>query len=45
MIMVQVRADTTREPDEWFFVDLTQPVDAVLSTPTGKGTIRNDDKK
>jgi hypothetical protein len=37
--------DPARELDESFFLDLTQPVDAVISTPTVKGTIKNDDKR
>jgi hypothetical protein len=42
-ITVRVKGDRTRESNETFFVDLTQPVDAVISSSTAKGTIRNDD--
>jgi len=42
-ITVNVRGDTQREPDEYFFVDLTSPTNAVLTDARGQGTIVNDD--
>jgi hypothetical protein len=45
-ITVQVCGDTTVEPDETFFVDLTNPTnehDEVIVKSRGTGTIRNDD--
>jgi hypothetical protein len=40
---VVVRGDTTKEPNETFFVNLTGPVNAVLATTSSTGTITNDD--
>ena len=40
---VPVNGDTTWEPDETFFVDVTNPVGVVLQDGQGQGTIRNDD--
>jgi hypothetical protein len=43
-ITVQVRGDTKREPDEYFYVLLTSVSNnAVIDTASGWGTIRNDD--
>jgi len=42
-VTVQVNGDTLYEKNETFFVDLTSPVNAFLSTAQGKGTITNDD--
>jgi uncharacterized repeat protein (TIGR01451 family) len=42
-ITVAVNGDTTSEPDETFFVNLTNPQAGVLSDSQGKGTIVNDD--
>jgi hypothetical protein len=44
-ITVSVNGDMTPEANETLFVDLTQPVDAVISGGTAKGTIKNDDGK
>jgi hypothetical protein len=42
-ITVLVYGDTAVETDETFFVNLSAPVNAVLATATGVGTIVNDD--
>jgi hypothetical protein len=42
-ITVLVRGDTTFEPNETFFVNLSSPVNATIGDPQGKGTITNDD--
>ena len=42
-INVTVIGDTTFEPDENFFVNLTNPVNATISDNQGLGTILNDD--
>lgn len=42
-INVSVKGDRKREPDETFFVDLTNAVNAVIAAGRGTGTIRNDD--
>jgi hypothetical protein len=42
-ITVSVTGDTTVEPDETFFVNLTAPVNATIATAQGTGTIVNDD--
>ncbi len=42
-ITVQVVGDTTDEPDENFFVSLSNPVNATTSQGVGVGTILNDD--
>ncbi|MGQ0621593.1 MAG: Calx-beta domain-containing protein [Panacagrimonas sp.] len=38
-----VRGDTTGEPNETFFVNLSNPVGATIADGHGIGTIRNDD--
>jgi Calx-beta domain len=42
-VTVQVNGDTTFEPDETFFVNLSNPSNATLLDAQGTGTIRNDD--
>ncbi|MGI8653732.1 MAG: ExeM/NucH family extracellular endonuclease [Pyrinomonadaceae bacterium] len=42
-ITVQVAGDTQNEPDETFFVNLTNAVNATVSRAQGTGTISNDD--
>jgi hypothetical protein len=42
-IVVLVNGDTKFEPDETFFVALTDPVNAALDRTTATGTILNDD--
>ena len=42
-ISVTVNGDTTVEPDETFYVNLSNPTNATLSSVTGTGTIVNDD--
>jgi urease beta subunit len=42
-IAVPVCGDTVDEPDETFFVNLSNPVNATLSNTQGRGTILNDD--
>jgi uncharacterized repeat protein (TIGR01451 family) len=42
-ITVQVTGDVTLEPDETFFVNLTNPVNATISDAQGTGTIQNDE--
>jgi Ca2+-binding RTX toxin-like protein len=42
-VTVQVNGDVTIEPDENFFVDLSNPVNATITDPQGEGTILNDD--
>jgi hypothetical protein len=42
-ITVPVVADTSVEPNETFFVDLTRPVGAILASARGMCTIINDD--
>jgi hypothetical protein len=43
-VRVQVRGDTTIEPDETFFVELTNPTsNARIADARGQGTIVNDD--
>ncbi len=42
-VTVIVKGDTLVEPDETFFVNLSNPVNAVLGKAQGTGTIRNDD--
>jgi hypothetical protein len=42
-ISVSVKGDRKREADETFFVDLANPVNAVIADGRGSGTIRNDD--
>src|SRR5207253_4160614 len=42
-ITVFVVGDTTVEPDETFFVNLSSPVNATFIDSQGQGTIQNDD--
>jgi CSLREA domain-containing protein len=42
-INVPVTADTTGEPNETFFVNLTNPTQATITDAQGVGTITNDD--
>jgi hypothetical protein len=42
-IPVQVVGDTLAEPDETFFVNLSNPVNTTISAGQSAGTIRNDD--
>ena len=42
-ITVTVNGDTVVEPDETFFVNLTNPTNATLAKGQGQGTILNDD--
>jgi len=42
-VTVQVNGDTTIEPDETFFVNLSSPINATISDGQGEGTILNDD--
>jgi CSLREA domain-containing protein len=42
-ITVPVCGNTTLEPDETFFIDLSNPVNASISDSQGVGTILNDD--
>lgn len=42
-INIQVRKDSTQEPDETFFVNLSNAVNATLADSQGLGTILNDD--
>src|SRR5262249_41816645 len=42
-ITVTVNSDTTFEPNETFFVNLTNPTNATISDNQGIGTISNDD--
>jgi hypothetical protein len=42
-ITVNVTGDTTVEPNETFFVNLTNPTNATIATAQATGTITNDD--
>lgn len=42
-VTVQVRGDTTNEPNETFFLDLSAPVNATIAAARGTATIENDD--
>ncbi|MDP9442396.1 MAG: right-handed parallel beta-helix repeat-containing protein [Actinomycetota bacterium] len=42
-IVVSIKGDRIREPDETFFVNLSSPTNAALSDGQAVGTIRNDD--
>ena len=42
-VAVGVRGDTTVEPDETFWVDLSNAAGAAVDDGQGRGTIRNDD--
>ncbi len=41
---ITVNGDLTDEPDETFFVNLSNPVNATIDAETGQGTILNDDE-
>jgi hypothetical protein len=43
-VSVQVNGDTQNEPDETFFVNLSNPANATISDEKGIGTINNDDQ-
>ena len=42
-IVVAIKGDTSAEPDETFFVNLSNPTNATLADGQGVGTILNDD--
>ena len=42
-ISITVRGDTTHEPNETFFVNLTNPTNATITRAQGVGTILTDD--
>jgi len=42
-VVITVRKDRTRERDEQFYVDLTNPVNASFGDSSAKGVIKNDD--
>jgi hypothetical protein len=42
-LIVLVNGDTTNEPDEFFYLHLSNPTNALLNDGTGIGTIQNDD--
>jgi hypothetical protein len=42
-ITIQVKGDTTIEPDETFFIKLSTPVNATIGDNSGVGTILNND--
>ena len=42
-VRVQVNGETLNEPDETFFVNLSNPTNAETSDAQGEGTITNDD--
>ena len=42
-ISITVNGDTTVEPDETFYVNLTSPTNATVSKGQGAGTIQNDE--
>ena len=44
-VSVTVNGDTTFEPNETFFVNLTSPSNATISDNQGQGTINNDDSQ
>jgi len=44
VISVNLRGDTTIEPNERFFVSLSTPVNSTISDSLGVGTIFNDDR-
>lgn len=43
-VYVTVRSDRKREPDEVFYVNLSNANGATIADGQGAGTIRNDDK-
>ena len=43
IISIQVLGDTIKEADEDFFVDLSNPTNAVIDTDQGIGILRNED--
>lgn len=40
---ISVKGDREEEPDEWFYVDLSSPVNAAIAGGQAKGTILDDD--
>ena len=42
-VVVKIKGDLVREPNETFFVLLNSPVNATISDPTGSGGIINND--
>jgi CSLREA domain-containing protein len=42
-IKIGIKGDTTVEPDETFFVNLSGPTNATIADNQGQGTIQNDD--
>jgi hypothetical protein len=42
-ISVNIRGDVTFEPDETFFVNLSNPAEGTIADGQGQGTIVNDD--
>ena len=42
-VNITVKGDTTKEANETFFVNLTNPMGATIADVQGKGTILNDD--
>src|SRR5262249_40289424 len=42
-VTILVNGDRTKEPDETFYVNLSNPVSAVITDSQGVGTILNDD--
>ncbi|MFO0824360.1 MAG: hypothetical protein U0792_14810 [Gemmataceae bacterium] len=40
-VTVLVNADALTEPDELFYLQLSEPLGGTLGTPKGTGTIRN----
>jgi probable HAF family extracellular repeat protein len=43
-VYATVRSDRKREPDETFFMNISNPTGATIADAQGVGTIRNDDK-
>jgi hypothetical protein len=43
LVSVYFRGDTLHEADESFFVNLSSPMNALISKGQGKGVIKNDD--
>ncbi len=44
-VIVEVVGDTLIEPDEMFYVDLSEPAGAAIDDGQGEGTILNDDQE
>jgi hypothetical protein len=42
-VTIYVKADTLKEADETFFVNLSSPINALIAKGQGKGVIKNDD--